>query len=36
MGDKTDLHWSEDMNIRFAEDIIKSYPQYFGYEPKII
>jgi hypothetical protein len=36
MGDKSDLHWSEDMNIRFAEDIIKSYPQYFGYEPKII
>jgi hypothetical protein len=35
-GDKNDLHWSEDMNIRFAEDIIKSYPQYFGYESKII
>ena len=35
-GDKNDLHWSEDMNIRFAEDIIKSYPQYFDYESKII
>jgi hypothetical protein len=31
MGDKSDLHWSEDMNIRFAEDIIKSYPHYFNY-----
>jgi hypothetical protein len=35
-GDKNDLHWSEDMNIKFAEDIIKSYPQYFRYVSKII
>ena len=34
MGDKSDLHWSEDMNIRFAEDIIKSYPHYFNYVSK--
>lgn len=36
MGDKTDLHWSEDMNIRFAKNIIKSYPHYFNYDTKII
>jgi len=36
IGNKTDLHWSEDMNIRFAEDIIKSYPEYFSYESKNI
>jgi hypothetical protein len=35
-GDKNDLHWSEDMNIKFAEDIIKSYPQYFRYVSKIL
>ena len=35
-GDKTDVHWSEDMNIKFAEHIIKSYPQYFDYESKIL
>jgi hypothetical protein len=35
-GDKADAHWSEDMNIKFAQHIIKSYPQYFSYEPKII
>jgi len=35
-GDKNDLHWSEDMNIRFAEDVIKSYPHYFNYGTKII
>jgi hypothetical protein len=33
-GDRTDGHWSEDMNIKFAEHIIKSYSQY--YESKII
>jgi hypothetical protein len=35
-GDKTDSHWSTDMNITFAEHIIKSYPQYFDYESKIL
>ena len=35
-GDKADGHWSEDMNIKFAEHIIKSYPQYFDYESKIL
>jgi hypothetical protein len=36
VGDKRDGHWSEDMNIKFAEHIIKSYPEYFNYEPKIL
>jgi hypothetical protein len=31
-----DGHWSENMNIKFAEHIIKNYPQYFKYESKII
>ena len=35
-GDRNDGHWSEYMNIKFAEHIIKSYPQYFGYESKIL
>jgi len=35
-GDRGDGHWSEYMNIKFAEHIIKSYPQYFGYESKIL
>jgi len=35
-GDRGDGHWSEDMNIKFAEHIIKSYPQYFSYESKIL
>ena len=35
-GDRGDTHWSEDMNIKFAEHIIKSYSQYFDYESKII
>jgi hypothetical protein len=35
-GDKADGHWSENMNIKFAEHIIKSYPQYFDYESKIL
>ena len=35
-GDRGDGHWSEDMNIKFAEHIIKSYPQYFDYESKIL
>ena len=35
-GDKADGHWSEDMNIKFAKHIIKSYPQYFDYESKIL
>lgn len=35
-GDRSDGHWSEDMNIKFAEHIIKSYPQYFNYESKIL
>jgi hypothetical protein len=35
-GDKGDGHWSEDMNIKFAEHIIKNYPQYFDYESKSI
>jgi hypothetical protein len=35
-GDRFDGHWSEVMNIKFAEHIIKSYPQYFDYESKII
>ena len=35
-GDRCDGHWSEDMNIKFAEHIIKSYPEYFDYESKII
>ena len=35
-GDIGDSHWSTDMNIKFAEHIIKSYPQYFDYESKII
>jgi hypothetical protein len=34
-GDRGDGHWSENMNIKFAEHIIKSYPEYFHYEPKI-
>ena len=33
-GDKGDGHWTELMNIKFAEHIIKSYPQYFDYESK--
>ena len=33
-GNRHDGHWSEDMNIKFAKDIIKSYPQYFDYESK--
>jgi hypothetical protein len=33
-GDRSDGHWSEDMNIKFAQHIIKSYPQYFDYESK--
>jgi len=35
-GDRGDAHWSEDMNIKFAEHIIKSYPQYFNDESKIL
>jgi len=35
-GNRGDGHWSEDMNIKFAEHIIKSYPQYFDYESKIL
>jgi hypothetical protein len=35
-GDRGDGHWSEDMNIKFAHHIIKSYPEYFDYEPKIL
>lgn len=35
-GGQGDAHWSEHMNIKFAEHIIKSYPQYFDYESKII
>jgi hypothetical protein len=35
-GDRSDGHWSEDMNIKFAEHIIKSYPQHFSYESKIL
>jgi hypothetical protein len=31
-GRKDDVHWSRDMNIKFAEHIIKSYPQYFSYD----
>jgi hypothetical protein len=33
-GNKGDAHWSEDMNIKFAEHIIKSYPQHFSYVTK--
>lgn len=33
-GGRGDSHWSELMNIKFAEHIIKSYPQYFDYESK--
>jgi len=35
-GDRTDGHWSEDMNIKFAEHIIKNYSQYFNDEFKIL
>lgn len=35
-GRKDDIHWSRDMNMKFAQHIIKSYPQYFGYESKIL
>jgi hypothetical protein len=35
-GSRGDSHWSTDMNIKFAEHIIKSYPQYFEYESKIL
>jgi hypothetical protein len=35
-GKKDDVHWSESMNIEFAENIIKSYPQYFSYGSKDI
>lgn len=35
-GDRGDAHWSEYMNIKFAEHIIKSYPQHFSYVTKII
>ena len=35
-GDRGDGHWSEHMNIKFAQRIIKSYPQYFDYESKIL
>lgn len=35
-GDRGDGHWSEVMNIKFAEHIIKSYPQHFSYESKIL
>jgi hypothetical protein len=35
-GKKNDVHWSMDMNIKFAENIINSYPQYFSYGTKNI
>jgi hypothetical protein len=35
-GDRGDGHWSEDMNIKFAEHIIKNYSQYFNDEFKIL
>ena len=35
-GQKNDFHWNSKMHKVFAEHVIKSYPQYFGYEPKII
>ena len=35
-GRKDDVHWSRDMNIKFAEHIIKNYPQYFSYGDKDI
>jgi len=31
-----DVHWSNKMNEAFFKNIIKSYPQYFTYESKII
>ena len=35
-GKKNDVHWSKDMNIKFAEHIIKSYSEYFSYGSKNI
>ena len=35
-GKKNDVHWSKDMNIKFAEHIIKSYSEYFSYGGKDI
>ena len=35
-GIKNDRHWSKDMNIKFAEHIIKSYSEYFSYGDKDI
>ena len=35
-GQKNDSHWNSKMHKVFAEHIIKSYPQYFGYESKIL
>jgi len=35
-GKKNDVHWSKDMNIKFAEHIIKSYSEYFSYGSKDI
>jgi len=35
-GIQGDHHWTNTMDKAFAEYIIKSYPQYFGYESKIL
>jgi hypothetical protein len=35
-GVEGDAHWNSTMHKAFAEHIIKSYPQYFSYEPKIL
>ena len=35
-GIRGDAHWIPKMHKAFAEHIIKSYPQYFGYESKIL
>lgn len=35
-GKKNDVHWSKDMNIKFAEYIIKNYSEYFSYGDKDI
>ena len=35
-GQKNDFHWNSKMHKVFAEHVIKSYPQYFIYESKIL
>ena len=35
-GKKNDYHWNSKMDKAFAEHVIKSYPQYFSYESKIL